>query len=1532
MPAEDDVWRGVSPVLSVSGPRLASGVSMSSPETSPLDDDDEDDDGSSGDNNNNNKQIMAELVSAGGVSENNKDEDCSSTSSGSLKSGSNTTARDASLSESGATRKDLPSPSDVWGEDREDQEWILLFDSLFKGKVNYRYEVVYNDILHKLRTSSRRGGEDETDRASVRSGSGSTSSAAKRAISAPPVRRATAPQMGKGATPSAAAAIAAGLPGLVTASSGTGNASRPLSRSGSVRKTPGAASAAQAAASGAIDEEQFMTMFEDVPKVKIYSGKDVDDVMTRIRETVGNTSNDWDKRIEGLRQLRAVLLEGAARSFPDEFFPQLRSMEPAMQASVRDLRSQVVREACVTTACMAQELKHKFDHCAEALLPPLINLIPNTVKIMSTSGTVCIRFLIQNVHSPRLIPILTMSMSHKSKEIRRAVCEFLAHLLNTWPTAPMERHLSALSDALRRGVSDADPEARIFSRKAYWAFANHFPVQADQLLNSLDASYKRGLMSAGGGDTATSSAASSSSTLPSRGGAAKTSTAVTPGFRSNVATSNNAWGSMYAERPPSSAASASLTGGSVENISRLPMPSSARKPSANRMPSSASSYAGSETDGPTSLTPRHNNLRSTSTTDLQAAQRAKARQQYAEWSRMKSALTPSTGSRSRKPSESGGAYGTADRLGRSRGRKPVSHSQPGSRSGSPSSRLNYITTNMALMGCGPGDSATMGRLRPGMGMGVGGVSANRSRLPARSAATSRETSPGPRPFRARYLSSGDGGRTAFGFRQPVMAQKMLQHSREAENALESALMDSPASLRPRRSRTGELAFDDGPSDESETSSLCSDRSYESFARRTADYDVNEILRLCASGHWVDRKEGLVGLQGLLRSPRRQLSTSDLRRVTESFTKMFADPHTKVFTLFLDTVTELVSCYGGEEIARVGWLYVLLTRLLSKMGGDLLNSVVGKINRLLDLVRDTFSPEAQFAVLVRYLGDGAHTPNSKCKLATLTYLRRLLGQGSGHTAAFGVGIGGSNNSEETLTAIRKLLQWSSDMKSLEVARVSRAALVAMFNHSPPAFTMLMQQLSKREEEAIQAILDSPRRASVDSAGSASPSALFPGRTAPIGLTPLRQASTSSPTTTGLLSPQPSLGLGRLGREDTENLNPEDDFYASLQRTTAEIESSFKAMNLGGGVGGVGSVGGGGRGVGDAVGGGGASGGAATSKDSGISQLSLEDRGGHGESPELDAVDSGPHSISVIATPGGGGGLLTTRVRDILASLSERGSTKALGLAHLSKLLSRIEQERAQPRGLSAEHADDERSLVLCFKQLLRILLEALKDDGASSPDMRVNSLRVLEELVANRSLAPQFEQYIELLLWQALEGYSDSHKDVSRAAEHLATTVGVQLNLDRVLSSINPLIGKGEFPANQLAIKMMTRVAEAQPSALTRLLATPTQQHLVDDVMQSLMQAYDSEESSVRKAAVFCMVALHNALGPDALQPYLATLSGSKLKLLHLYIKRNQQQQPPSGGGSGSGGSNAVSASSSPSPRASPGVQSFADFNNHHHRI
>lgn len=65
----------------------------------------------------------------------------------------------------------------------------------------------------------------------------------------------------------------------------------------------------------------------------------------------------------------------------EEFRENVRTLEVPLQGSIKDLRSQVVREACVTIAFLAQSLGSKFDRPAELLLPTLINLIQNSAKV-----------------------------------------------------------------------------------------------------------------------------------------------------------------------------------------------------------------------------------------------------------------------------------------------------------------------------------------------------------------------------------------------------------------------------------------------------------------------------------------------------------------------------------------------------------------------------------------------------------------------------------------------------------------------------------------------------------------------------------------------------------------------------------------------------------------------------------------------------------------------------------------------------------------------------------------------------------------------------------------------------------------------------------------------------------------------------------------------------------------------------------------------------------------------------------------------
>ena len=201
-----------------------------------------------------------------------------------------------------------------------------------------------------------------------------------------------------------------------------------------------------------------------------------------------------------LKRIRALATYAQQNQCEEELLVSMKVLNSSMPMQIRDLRSQIVREACITVAYLSTVLRNRMDHFAEIVLSPLINLIQSSAKVMTTSGIVAIRFIIDHTHSVRLIPIVVNSLSSKSKEIRRHCCEFINQLLSAWDTHHLDKHVSAFSTAIKKGITDADQEARVFARKAFWSFHSHFPTQANNLLESLDLKTQKLLQSGASGN------------------------------------------------------------------------------------------------------------------------------------------------------------------------------------------------------------------------------------------------------------------------------------------------------------------------------------------------------------------------------------------------------------------------------------------------------------------------------------------------------------------------------------------------------------------------------------------------------------------------------------------------------------------------------------------------------------------------------------------------------------------------------------------------------------------------------------------------------------------------------------------------------------------------------------------------------------------------------------------------------------------------------------------------------------------------
>jgi CLIP-associating protein 1/2 len=293
---------------------------------------------------------------------------------------------------------------------------------------------------------------------------------------------------------------------------------RTMSATASARKlgtldTPSSASSGHdvSTQAGAVSQEAFESAFELVPQVTVFGQRDIDDLFKTINNIIGDKNMDWEKRVDALKRLRSLLMLNAQTN--PNFPQQLKDLSIAFLDILKELRSQVIREACITLAYMSKTLRNKLDHFIAYIFQEMINLIQNSAKVISSAGTLALKYVIRFVHVPKLIPIVTSNlMQSKSKDIRSNLCELLIFIFEEWPTKALEKNQLLLRDCLKKGISDADAEARRHSRRcdddleyffdeslililfflrSYWSFRKHFPDLADQLYGSFDIATQR---------------------------------------------------------------------------------------------------------------------------------------------------------------------------------------------------------------------------------------------------------------------------------------------------------------------------------------------------------------------------------------------------------------------------------------------------------------------------------------------------------------------------------------------------------------------------------------------------------------------------------------------------------------------------------------------------------------------------------------------------------------------------------------------------------------------------------------------------------------------------------------------------------------------------------------------------------------------------------------------------------------------------------------------------------------------------------
>uniref|UniRef100_A0A671MH45 CLIP-associating protein 1-like n=1 Tax=Sinocyclocheilus anshuiensis TaxID=1608454 RepID=A0A671MH45_9TELE len=1020
---------------------------------------------------------------------------------------------------------------------------------------------------------------------------------------------------------------------------------------------------------GAVDEEDFIRAFKDVPAVQIYSARELEDSMNKIREILSDDKHDWEQRVAALKKVRSLLLVGA--SDYDGFSQQLRQLEGPLKLSAKDLRSQVVREACITLGHLSSVLGNKFDHGAENIMPTLLNLVPNSAKVMATSGMAAIR-LITHTH----IHIWEADVLCDTQSA------FLDLLLQEWQTNSLERHVTVLMETIKKGVHDADSEAKSVARKCYWGFHAHFSKEAEHLFQALELTNQKAL-------------------------------------QSHLKSSDSITSLPQSDRSSSS---------SQESLTR---PLSAKTPVGSNLSKMVSSRVSSSSG---SL------QRSRSDVDVNATASVKSRMPAVPFSSA-AALPPGSYAslgrvRTRRQSSetaAGGGASVTDSRGRSRA-KVVPQSQR-SRSANP--------VGAGSRSSSPGKLLTRSSGRIPRSVGSARAPADRRSKIPRSQGCSRETS----PSRARDDRFGLIHQARIS--ASVNAMRILNTGTEVEAAVADALLlvDSRNKQRPMRRRYESPGMHSDDDANSDASSACSERSFSSrngiapqHLRQTED--MAEILNHCASSNWSERKEGLLGLQSLLKS-QRVLSRVELKRLCEIFTRMFADPHSKVFSMFLETLVDFITLHRENNNNNNNSNICVCVCVLKKMGADLLGSVQAKVQQALDVTRDSFPYDQQFNILMRFIVDQTQTPNLKLKYNTL-YIESLARQMDPSDFV---------NSSETRLAVSRIITWTTEPKSSDVRKVS------VFPHVEASAVVQLVKVSGGVSQTLHIWLNEE---------VASPSS-----SSSLGRTPPRHPVTrsnplTSPTNGSHSGLTPCVCVCVCLECDTENMNSEE-IFSSLRGVTEDIQSfSFRSQEdmlepikhdgkredtvststckttgvdprLSAGV----------------------MEGGRTALDNKTSLLNTP-------SPRSWAREYNPYNYSDSISAYEKGALAVfddvEHIRD-----GPRQHLEMFGelLKELSNHSERVEERRVGLLELLKVTRDD--SLAVWeehFKTMLLLLLETLGDRDHT---IRALALRVLKEIM--RSQPARFKNYAELTIMKTLEAHKDCHKEVSQTLslkQHFST--------------------------------------------------------------------------------------------------------------------------------------------------------------------
>ena len=205
--------------------------------------------------------------------------------------------------------------------------------------------------------------------------------------------------------------------------------------------------------------------------VKIAPFPKPDEAVATALEQLGHA--DWEKNVDGVTALLRLVVH-----HPELVLVEYSQVTQLILKQIKNLRSQVSRNAVHVVAEMYSQLKRNMESDMEKIVIPLLLKTGDTNKFLREDCHAALDSMVENVSPAKAILVITAeTLNHKNPVIRTTVSRLLAYIVDRMGPAKVMSGAKDITDKILPAVSklaqDGSLDARIYAKMTFRTLMEH---------------------------------------------------------------------------------------------------------------------------------------------------------------------------------------------------------------------------------------------------------------------------------------------------------------------------------------------------------------------------------------------------------------------------------------------------------------------------------------------------------------------------------------------------------------------------------------------------------------------------------------------------------------------------------------------------------------------------------------------------------------------------------------------------------------------------------------------------------------------------------------------------------------------------------------------------------------------------------------------------------------------------------------------------------------------------------------------------